>query len=189
MRAEYSSKLGAQAPARTSLSKRTSASGTSGLAQPSARISGLDAITPQPTLPGPGDGIDLAMPALDLRETLLALVAPVGVGELLGPGLRLTGASSELGFRLTVLVDERHEVHVDISPLTADKPHAARTRQLGFAYRSGGAERVDPQLGLRACAAVAAAAARREHAVLTALARSHDAEATRIREVTVTHLL
>lgn len=126
---------------------------------------------------------------MDLRETLLALVAPVGLGDPLGPGLRLTGASTELGFRLTVLVDGACEIHVDISPLAPDQPHAARTRHLAFTYRSGGAERVDPTLGLRACAAVAAAAASREEQVLAALAQTNLANPARIREVTVTRLL
>lgn len=126
---------------------------------------------------------------MDLHATLLALVAPVGVGDLLGPGVRLVGASTEVGFRLTVLVDERHEVHVDISPLHPDRPHAARSRRFGFAYRSGGAESVDPQAGLRACAAVAAAAAEREEAVLAGLAATSTADAPRIREVTIGRLL
>lgn len=127
---------------------------------------------------------------MDLREILLTLVAPAAVGDDLAEGVRLTGASTELGFRLTVLVDGRHEVHVEVSPWSPGQPHAARSRRLGFSYRSGGAERVEPQAGLRACAAVAAAASPREDAVLDALAEERDdAPSTRIREVTVSRLL
>lgn len=127
---------------------------------------------------------------MDLREILLTLVAPAGVGDELAPGVRLTGASTELGFRLTVLVDALHEVHVEVSPRAPGGPHAARTRRLAFTYRSGGAERVDARAGMRACTAVAAAAAPREDAVLAALADEQgDGDGARIREVTVTHLL
>ena len=33
---------------------------------------------------------------MDLREILLTLVAPAGVGDELAPGVRLTGASSPI---------------------------------------------------------------------------------------------
>lgn len=126
---------------------------------------------------------------MDLRDILLELVAPATVGDALAPGVHLRGASTELGFRITVLVDGRHEVHVEVSPRAPGQPHAARTDKLAFTYRSGGAERVDPQAGMRACRAVAAAAAPRESAVLSALAEEGRGEASRIREVEVTRLL
>lgn len=126
---------------------------------------------------------------MDLRDILLDLLAPAKIGDALTPDVRLSGASTELGFRITVIVDGRHEVHVEVSPRAPGQPHAARTRQLAFTYRSGGAERVDPQAGLRACAAVAAAAAPRETAVLNALAQGGTGETSRIREVEVTRLL
>jgi DNA repair photolyase len=132
---------------------------------------------------------------MDLRAHILSLVAPARIGEELSPGIKLLGASTELGPRLTFLVEGR-EVHVDIEPVTADRPSAARSRRLMFSYRvMSGDERVPSTLGRALCLSVARAAERHEDAVLDAMERDASMAilstegATRIREVTVDRLL
>ncbi len=131
----------------------------------------------------------------DLRDLLLALMHPVRPGDLLAPGLRLTDASTELGLRLSFLVDERDVVHVEVSPRTHGMKFAARTDHLALAYRHGGAETVEQTLGLRVCQQVAAHVRPREAEVLARMAAAVATHATqpeaarRIREVRSTRLL
>nr|WP_255216569.1 radical SAM protein [Pseudenhygromyxa sp. WMMC2535] len=129
-----------------------------------------------------------------MRDHLLALMRPTEPGEELAPGLRFVRASTELGLRLTFLVDGRHEVHVELSPLEQSPKYAARSEYLAFGYRHGGAERVDQKLGLRVCQAVARHVGAREAEVLGQLGA--DAEAAqdeegsaRLREIEISRLL
>jgi len=132
---------------------------------------------------------------VDLRDYLLELMRPVAPGDELQAGLRFTGASTELGLRLSFLVEDRDEVHVEIAPLELGLARAAQSRSLSFAYRHGGAEEVDQQLGLRVCKVVAAHVGRGEEAILGRLAKDAEVAAavaagsTRIREVEGTRLL
>ncbi|MCU0654124.1 MAG: radical SAM protein [Polyangiaceae bacterium] len=129
---------------------------------------------------------------MDLRDYLLALMEPLLPGQLLAPWLRFSGASTELGLRLTFLAHERHEVHVEVSPREQGQKYAAQSPRLAFAYRHGGAERVDQQLGRLVCLAVAAHVAPREQLVLDRLAASASETlegSTRIRKIHTTRLL
>jgi DNA repair photolyase len=132
---------------------------------------------------------------LDLRDYLLALMDPIAPGDPLTPWLRFTNASTELGLRLTFLADETDEVHVEVSPRELGHKFAAQSTRLSFAYRHGGAEQVDQQLGLRVCETVAEYVGPREQEVLDRLAASADASASsdegsaRIREIASTRLL
>ncbi len=119
---------------------------------------------------------------------------PTRPGEELEPGLRFSRSSTELGLRLTFLVKDEVEVHVEVNPIEDELKFAVRTKRLGLAYRTGGAEHVDQKLGLRVCEAVARAIQRREHEVLARLARDADASVqlegtTRIREIRVSRIL
>ena len=132
---------------------------------------------------------------MDLRGHLLALVAPIAIGDELLPGARLAGASTELGLRLTFDVSGA-DVHVEISPGEERRPHAAKSARLGFAYRSaGGDSSVAPGVGLALCRAVAQAAAGNESAVLAAIVSQAQSErqsvehGTRVRTVRVERLL
>jgi DNA repair photolyase len=131
---------------------------------------------------------------MDLRDYLLALMQPLRPGDELEPGLRFTSASTELGLRLSFVVHERDEVHVEVGPRELGLKSAARSARLSFAYRDGGADHVDQKLGLRVCQSVAKHIAAREAEVLGQLA--HDTEAVaategsaRIREIQGTRLL
>ena len=128
---------------------------------------------------------------MDLRAHLVSLVRPVELGDEIAPGVVFMGASTELGLRLSFVVSEQTEVHVEVSPVELGMRHAAKSDRLAFAYRSGGAERVDPLLGERVCRAVAAAVASNEHAVLAELAHEveRSREQGRIREVRVERIL
>jgi DNA repair photolyase len=132
---------------------------------------------------------------MDLRQHILALVAPAQLGDEVVPGARLIGASTELGPRLTFDVAGQ-DVHVEVEPVSPTRPSAARTGRLMFSYRSGSGEiHVDPRLGQALCRAIARIAAPQEERVLDALAHaaSEAAEArdgaTRIREVRVERVL
>jgi DNA repair photolyase len=134
---------------------------------------------------------------MDLREHILALVAPARIGDEVVPGARLVGASTELGPRLTFAC-KGEEIHVEVAPLDPGRPSAARSGRLMFSYRAGhgsGGARVDPRVGLALCRAVAGVAAPREARVLAELAReaalageSSEGQA-RVREVRVDRLL
>ncbi|PRP93050.1 Radical SAM superfamily protein [Enhygromyxa salina] len=132
---------------------------------------------------------------MDLRDYLLALMEPLAPGDELEPGLRFTGASTELGLRLSFLVEERDEVHVEVGPRELGLKYAARSERLSFAYRDGGADHVDQKLGFRVCQTVAAHVGAREAEVLSRLALDVEAKAeqaegsARIRELHGTRLL
>lgn len=132
---------------------------------------------------------------MDLRDYLLALMQPLAPGDELEPGMRFTNASTELGLRLTFLVDERDEVHVEVGPREHGLKYAARSEKLSFAYRDGGADHVDQKLGFRVCQTVARHVGAREAEVLARLAlhtdtTAHAGEGTaRIREIHSTRLL
>lgn len=123
---------------------------------------------------------------MELRDHLLALVG-IAPGDLLAPGVRLTGASTELGLRLTFLAHDR-EIHVELAPAADGSRHAARTPRLLVAYRASDAS-IDSAAGQALCAQVAARIAPREDAVLAAIAADADRDAAKIREVRVTRLL
>lgn len=131
---------------------------------------------------------------MDLRDHILRLVEPKKLGDELTPGARLTGASTELGPRLTFEVGG-NDVHVDIEPVNPQRPSAARSGRLMFSYRSSGAHPVDSRVGQALCRAVASVATLREDAVLNELSRAVEAardagdEPTRVREVHVERLL
>lgn len=131
---------------------------------------------------------------MDLRDYLLALMQPLGPGDELEPGLRFTNASTELGLRLSFIVHDRDEVHVEVGPRELGLKFAARTERLSLAYRDGGADHVDQKLGLQVCQRVAKHIAMRESEVLERLAADAEAVAAtegsaRIREIQGTRLL
>lgn len=131
---------------------------------------------------------------VDLSAQLLALLAPLGIGDELLPGAHLNGVSTELGLRLAFHVDGRI-VHVEVSRVEDGRRFAARTPRLHLAYRSSEQTPVKAELGLALCGAVAALAERNEDAVLariaseTAAARVADEGGQRIREVQVERVL
>jgi DNA repair photolyase len=131
---------------------------------------------------------------VDVRDHLLSLLGDVAIGGEIQPGVRLVGASTELGLRLTFATADA-EVHVEVSPVEDAVKYAARTDRLLFAYRSGGAEHVAPALGKALCEEVARIARTTEADVLDALAsdaaRATQAEqgTARVREVSVDRLL
>src|SRR5690606_29719349 len=132
---------------------------------------------------------------VDLRDYLLALMDPIAPGDPLTPWLRFTSASTELGLRLTFVAEDREEIHVEVSPRELGLAYAAQSARLSFAYRHGGTEQVDQQLGLRVCQTVAEYIGPREQQVLERLAESAAASASseegsaRIREISSTRLL
>jgi DNA repair photolyase len=131
---------------------------------------------------------------MDLRDHLLSLMRPVEPGEELEPGLRFTNASTELGLRLSFLVHDRDEVHVEVGPRELGLEYAARSNRLSFAYRDGGADHVDQKVGFRVCQSVAKHVGAREDEVLEAIEREVEASAAmegsaRIREIQGTRLL
>lgn len=121
---------------------------------------------------------------MDVRAHLLALVAPTALGDELTAGVRLVGASTELGLRLTFAVSD-DEVEVEITPATAGARHAARTPHLTFAYRS----RTASAIGQAVCAEVARRADGRDAGFVAALATANQPDAPRVRDVTITRLL
>ena len=132
---------------------------------------------------------------MDLRSRILELLSPTCIGDELMPGVRLLGASTELGLRLTFSVGGA-AIHVEVSLRDEGRAAAAHSERLAFAYRAGpSAAPVAPRVGLALCRAVAARAASREHAVLEgvrldAAAAGSSLEGTaRVREVTIARLL
>ena len=83
---------------------------------------------------------------MELRDHLLALLGPIAVGDELAPGVRLVGASTELGLRLTFEAHAR-EIHVELAPAVDGTRHAARTPRLLVAYRASDALPVEPAAG------------------------------------------
>ena len=105
------------------------------------------------------------------------------------------GASTELGLRITVELEDR-PVHIEVVPAQEGGRFAARSQHLLFSYRSGGGEGVlDPLVGKRLCEDIAAMAAQREEHVLSQLrndaaaAQSVEHGNTKIREIHVERLL
>lgn len=132
---------------------------------------------------------------MDLVRHILSLVEPTRVGDELIPGATLVGASTELGPRLTFAC-RGQEIHVEVAPISPDRPSAARSGRLMFSYRAGTQDaRVDSKAALALCQAVARAAAPREARVLDDIARAAAAAAeagegsVRVREVRVDRLL
>ena len=125
---------------------------------------------------------------VDLHRHLLALVAPLVVGDEVLPGVKLDGTSTELGLRLRLLAGEQR-IWIDVTPADRTRKWAARSTLLAVGYRDeGGRNRVDPKLGLALCERVAAVIATNEQAVIDALRRESAQEApldARVREVTV----
>jgi DNA repair photolyase len=128
---------------------------------------------------------------LDLRQALLDLLAPASIGDELIPGLRLLGASTELGLRVSFSRgDELFQV--DVAPIEESRRSAAASARFSFGYvASGGAGNPDAALGLELCRAVARAARANEQAVLERLARAveEQQDGSRVREVRVEQLL
>lgn len=120
---------------------------------------------------------------MDLRRVLLDLVAPTTVGGALAEGLVLRHASAELGLRLIVGTRDG-DVFVELDALSEGRPAAARTARFGVAYRLGDRRApLDPGLGARVCAAVAARVSANEEAVMDALAADLGPDEGRVREV------
>ncbi|MFO0551406.1 MAG: hypothetical protein U0271_23650 [Polyangiaceae bacterium] len=130
------------------------------------------------------------MNALDLRDRLFELVGARPGDSIAGCVLR--DASTEVAARLTFEGGGR-SIHVEV--LLAEgsgsvRPHAARTKRLLFSYRAGDAGPSIPgDMGITLCKGVAAAAAPREDAMLSALAAESRAHEPRLREVRVSRLL
>lgn len=130
---------------------------------------------------------------MDLARHILQLLAPTEIGGELLEGVRLVGASTELGPRLTFSV-QSEDLHIDVATFQPDKPFATRSRQLMFSYRSSGDRlTVDSKLAFTVCEAVARRAATNEDRVLAALrgdaAFDSSQERTRVREVRISRLL
>jgi DNA repair photolyase len=121
---------------------------------------------------------------MDLRSSLLALLAPTAPGDEIIPGVRLLGASVDAGLGLDFAV-AGGGLHIDVAPADEPGPAAARSPRLRFSYRG------DERAGLATCRAVAALAAANEAAVLAALAAAGEREVdgARVRELRVAQLL
>ena len=113
---------------------------------------------------------------MDLHAALGALVAPLKIGESLD-GAKFLRVSTELGLRLTFEID-RALVHVEVFPADPERPCAARSARLRFAYRSGV---ISSARGQALCRAVAELARENERNVLGAIAAPERGD--RIREV------
>jgi DNA repair photolyase len=138
---------------------------------------------------------DPSMPT-DLRSHLLALVAPLAIGDAVLPGLRLIDVSFELGLRMTFETDDGRALHVEVAPLEERRPAAATSARLSFAYRADGdAAHVDGGLAAKLCAAIATRARANEDEVLARIARdaaearASDEGGARVRQVRVDRLL
>lgn len=125
---------------------------------------------------------------MDVHRHLLALLAPLSVGDEVVPGVRLDGTSTELGLRLRLTAGAQR-IWVDVTPVERTPRWAARSKSLAVGYRDeGGHNVVDQRLGLVICQRIAALISANEDAVVEALRREAAAEAptdARIREVTV----
>ncbi len=124
----------------------------------------------------------------DLRDALVGLLAPLGQGDAIVPGVRLLRTSAEAGMRLVFDVDGE-EMDVEIAPADSGAPAAASTARLRFSYIARG--EAGRARGLAVCRAVGRLAAANEERVLAELARdaAEDASSSRIRLVRVAHLL
>lgn len=127
---------------------------------------------------------------MDLASIPLALVAPITLGQELSRGVRLVGASSELGLQLRFEV-RGADVYIDIEPIDEARPYAARSNRFQYSYRTSASSQYG-NTGRALCEAVARLARANEHAVfglLKRLAAERPSDALRIREVRVAHAL
>ena len=122
---------------------------------------------------------------MDARAALLELIAPLAIGDEVVPGARLARVSDDVGPRLVFALADGGELDVEVSPAAAGLRHAARTAHLTLAYRG----RVASATGAAVCAALAARIGDRGAGFLAALAAADLADAPRVREVEVEHLL
>ncbi len=114
----------------------------------------------------------------DLREHLSRLLAPAQPGDEIAAGLILRDVSTEGGLRAKLGLDGG-TVDVELAPVADATPHAARTKRFLLSYRTGEKSRpVEPDVGLRACDAVAALVASNEDRVVSSL----ESEARAVRE-------
>lgn len=132
---------------------------------------------------------------MDLDRHLLALIAPLGPGDEIALGARITSISTELGLRVTVSAGGR-EIHLEIARVEDGGRFAARSERLLFRYRDGaGRGDIDPALGLALCRALAERVRGRESAVLAeiereaSLARELDEGGAKMREIKISRLL
>jgi DNA repair photolyase len=128
---------------------------------------------------------------MDLRRRLLVLLEPLSVGAEIMPGIRLAGASIELGMRLR-FETRGGPLIVEVTPLDRAKDHAARSERLAFGYRTeGGRRHLDGRLGLTLCRAVAALARTNEERAFAAAAEPRPDEdlGARVRHVDIDALL
>lgn len=132
---------------------------------------------------------------MDLEAQLLRLVAPLGVGDELLPGVRLVRASASSGWRLT-FDDGGREIHVELALRDPARPAAATTAELAVSYRlARSGATLDPARGKQLADAVARHVEPREQDVLESIARQaararrSDADGARVREVTTARAL
>ncbi len=127
---------------------------------------------------------------MELRQKLMALLAPLALGDELLPGARLAGASVELGMRLR-LDTATGPLWIDVTPLERSRHHAAASDRLAFGYRTDGGKRgVDARFALAACQRVAALARSNEARVLADVEiERRDEDGARIRHVDVDAML
>ncbi len=101
-------------------------------------------------------GAPLAVPSpMDLHAYLHALVQPLEVGDELTPGVRFTGASSELGPRLCFETPSG-PVAVEVALREHTPRFAVESGPWALSYRAGTSDApVDTSVGLAVCQAVA----------------------------------
>ena len=127
---------------------------------------------------------------MELGQILLDLISPRVVGDEVVPGVRLHGASAELGLRYRFLTP--HGVLlVDLTPLDRARELAARTARFALGYRTeGGRSAVPGELGRALCEALAELIAANEERVLEARSGTVEPDAdARVRHVEVTSIL
>jgi len=127
---------------------------------------------------------------MDLRRQLLALLDPFSVGAELLPGVRLAGASTELGMRLR-FETRAGILWVDVAPLDRAAHYADRSERLSFSYRTEGGRRgIDPRVGVALCRVIAARARANEDRVFAAVTEEpREQDGARLRHVDVDALL
>ena len=123
---------------------------------------------------------------MPFAEQLIALMAPLRVGDEICPGARLAGASSDVGLKLWF--DCRGaRLPVEVALFAEGRPFAARSERLLFSYR---ADAPLPALEAKSlCEAVAARARGNEARVLGELEAAGAEKGPKIREVEVGRLL
>lgn len=128
---------------------------------------------------------------MDWSSIPLALVSPLAPGGEILRGVRLLGASSDLGLQLRF--DARGvDLLVDIEPVDEHRPHAARSRYFQYSYRISAQPAVGGDWGRALCEAVAKIASANEEAIVEAIQRvgqKSKSAPVRIREVSVSRAL